>query len=322
MWRRYFFPGLVLAILILKAVVEERFFLGDLANGTPPIVWLVLTGLLLVVAAARKRWREVGFYAAALVAFAALDWRPSFGPGAGPVKPAAGTIRFLQLNAFMQINGSDRLAELIRKFEPDVVTMQEADVHDKPGPRIAELRARLPDYQFAHDGQMLTAVRGRVERQISIPLTHNFAYRPLLLTHAEVKGRRLVVGNVHLVPQGYTLYMPTSEEWLPRLLRFGPAHRRQAEELHRVVPGNAFLVGDFNHTPQGIAYRLFRSKWQDGFEAGGQGLGHTIEIRQRFKRIDYVLVPRSAAVLNAWVPDDVASDHLAVIVDVARDSLR
>lgn len=319
--RRFVLPVIVVLVLVLKVIVEERFFLGDYANGVPPILLLVPMLVIVGVHAWQRRWRHVAGYSAALLALLLLDWRPSFGRGEGPPQPGSQAVRFMTLNIFMQINGAERIAGMIRKYQPDIIAMQEADNHDIQGPKINRLKGLLPEYKFSTSGQMLTAVRGDIRRVQTAPITHNFPYRPLLLTQAVVKGKQVEVGNVHLVPQSYVLYMPTTEAFLPRLLRFGPAHLKQAQELTQLVPATGFLMGDFNHTPVGMAYRLFRSRWQDGFESGGRGLGHTIEIRQKFKRIDYILVPKGTQVLNAWVPEDVVSDHYAVIVDVARDSL-
>ena len=79
---------------------------------------------------------------------------------------------------------------------------------------------------------------------------------------------------------------------------------------------NVIVAGDFNTPPRINLYNRLRSQMTDAFAAAGRSLGYTYPARQPLLRIDYIWL-KNLKPLRTWVPSIVASDHLAVVAEVA-----
>lgn len=306
---------------VLKVLVGEHFWAGDLANGTPGQVWLILIFAAGIVAVFRRKWQHFTAMVAIGLAFIAFDFPYYFGPGEGPVDVPKGTLRVMQWNTHMLRDDCVLAAELVKKWQPDILTMQEADDYESKGPYLPKFQALLPDYHFAISGQNVIATRGEYARTHSWPLIHAFEVRQVLEAKIKVKGKLVNVATVHMVPQGFMLAVRGNLPIWENLPHFGPDHLDQARALCKRVAPTTILTGDFNHTNRGVAAKEFRNRWQDAFETAGRGWGLTIVPQLPFKRIDFILAPKVAQVRHCWTPKTLASDHLPVVADLHLASL-
>ena len=77
------------------------------------------------------------------------------------------------------------------------------------------------------------------------------------------------------------------------------------------------LAGDFNEGPDGLAVKVTGSRFRDAFADVDPSLGATFPSSEPEVRADYVFVSDRVRVVEATVLSDVASDHLAVVADLA-----
>ena len=81
---------------------------------------------------------------------------------------------------------------------------------------------------------------------------------------------------------------------------------------------DAIITGDFNLP---VESRIFRTHWSrcpDAFTTAGRGFGWTRVLKRFSARIDHVLTCGSWRAQHAEVGPDLGSDHLPLIVDLAR----
>ena len=82
------------------------------------------------------------------------------------------------------------------------------------------------------------------------------------------------------------------------------------------IPGAQIVLGDFNTPPESRLYRESWSPWKNTFSVAGWGPGGTRLNGWIRARIDHILVNGGWRVLDAWVGEDVGSDHLPVFARV------
>jgi endonuclease/exonuclease/phosphatase family metal-dependent hydrolase len=85
------------------------------------------------------------------------------------------------------------------------------------------------------------------------------------------------------------------------------------EDISSVVVG-----GDLNDRPGGPATQLLLERFTDVFAAAGEGTGETFPATAPLHRIDYVLCSPALKPVRAAVVPIVASDHLAVLAEIAQ----
>lgn len=82
---------------------------------------------------------------------------------------------------------------------------------------------------------------------------------------------------------------------------------------------DAVVAGDFNLPVESVIYRRHWGHCRNAFSERGRGFGHTRILRRWSARIDHVLACGGQwQVVNAFVAGDLGSDHLPVVVDLAR----
>ena len=98
---------------------------------------------------------------------------------------------------------------------------------------------------------------------------------------------------------------------------------KETQSLEDLVkePGIATIVaGDFNTLPHGRTHRMMRKYLTDCFAATATGFGLTLPAVFPLKRLDYIYVGRGLRPLKTWVSNTIASDHRAVVADLAWDN--
>jgi endonuclease/exonuclease/phosphatase family metal-dependent hydrolase len=220
-------------------------------------------------------------------------------------------------------------AEAIRASSPDVVALQEVDVHWAERSHFAdqagELASRLHlQVRFARIYQ-LPGAEGAPPREFGVALLSRFPViaftnHPLvrLSTQQEtpvpaplpgfleatidIGGTSVRVFNTH------TDYRPDPS-----------VRRQQVAEMVTFIgesSGPMLLFGDLNAPPDAPELQPLLQRLRDAWPASA-GPGLTYPATNPVKRIDYVLTSTHFDVRSAWVPLTMASDHRPVVVDLA-----
>lgn len=225
----------------------------------------------------------------------------------------------------------DRIAEVIRRFSPDVVALQEVDVgQDRSGGHDqARLIAELTDLS-AHFTSARNTGGGHYGNAI---LTHHpFELRAegiLPVRRGEVRAAQwlrlrldhthLDVVNTHLslhfwerLAQFRALFSDEPHSPIGRERAPFPALRGSLDHL--------ILCGDFNAGALSPLYFLLRRRLADAQRAGGRSARATFPARFPVLRLDHVWLGKALTAASVEVPRDPlvrsASDHLPIIVDV------
>lgn len=233
--------------------------------------------------------------------------------------PDAGAFRVMSYNIHhgegmdgrIDIN---RIAELIKAENADIVALQEVDRGVlRSGRRdLTEELAKLTGMScfFSNNihyqgGEYGNAVLTR------FPILHmtNVHYKMLQPDEQRgviqmvmmVKGKRVLFLNTHLD------YRDNNEA--ERLLHV--ATMKQMTNGFGNIP--VIICGDFNSTPDSDTHKEMEKFTRDSWELAGSGEGLTIPPDRPVKRIDYIWVSDGVKPLSVWVPATQASDHLPVM---------
>ena len=267
-------------------------------------------------------WTSCGTVTALLLALGGL------GPAPAPAAQTPATVRVMTWNIAAGHGNLTSIAQVIRDAAPDVVALQEVDVHwsarsgfEDQAARLGELTgmaARFgPIYQLAGDGgaagrefglailsrRPIAAFTNHVIPRLS---TQSAAPEPqplpgFLEAVVDVAGTRVHVFNTHLDyrpdPRVRTLQVAAMLERLP-----GP-------------PARAMLLGDLNAPPTAAELAPLFDRLTDAWPHGADP-GHTYPASTPDRRIDYILTTANLAARDIRVITTGASDHLPVVADL------
>ncbi|HYJ88514.1 MAG TPA: endonuclease/exonuclease/phosphatase family protein [Pyrinomonadaceae bacterium] len=211
-----------------------------------------------------------------------------------------------------------RIADVIKKENPDLVGLQEVDrgVKRTEGKdEIVELAGLTGmQYAFAHNldyqgGQYGVAVLSRFPiRQIDHRKYENrreAERRGMLRVEVDTGGGKIInFVTTHLDYQ------------------FDDGRLFEAEQMLKFlenVRGQLIVVGDFNDEPTGNTYKLMLAGFEDAWLRGrAKDAGLSYPADKPVKRIDYIFTRRSDKVRTkkAWVVNTLASDHIPVVADI------
>ncbi|MDX1909352.1 MAG: endonuclease/exonuclease/phosphatase family protein [Bacteroidia bacterium] len=250
--------------------------------------------------------------------------------------PGKASIRILSYNVGTFAYKSEKIgqiAELIRRENPDVVTLQEFRNHRMNDSTLAleHLAARLgmPYYRFIH---LPIHIHG-VVMYSRFPITEvDTLYLPReeinsgFLTTVEVPGYGPVgIGNIHLSSYHVGQLFRENESWQERIKAFmgiaGRVLRRQQIKVDQILdktrryPYPIVLTGDFNAVPHSRIVSEFNSRFQDSFMAEGSGIGWTYPVLGPLGiRIDYQFCTPEFHVLSHRIIRKRLSDHYPIVV--------
>jgi len=208
-----------------------------------------------------------------------------------------------------------RLAATIRRWDADVVMLQEVDRFRRRSRHLdlPRVLGRLTGMEVAFglnqdDGRRgllgnATLSRYPIVRRGNTRLPHQAGAQPrgLLRTDIDVDGTTVSVFNTHL-QNGIRSLRTRQLAAIRPLVRASP---------HPVVLG-----GDFNSGPRTSQMRLAGSLARDVWADVGRGPGFTAPGRVPRYRIDYVMYTQPLRAVRARVLPDVISDHRAVRADL------
>jgi len=249
-----------------------------------------------------------------------------------PITTQAQSLRVMSYNIEYGHEGLDSVAAVIREQHPDIVGLQEVDVHWSERSNFADQAALIAkatrmNYRFAHIYEIANADPSKPPREFGVALlskypifaftnheitrhsTQDTAAAPapmpgLLEAMVNVNGQIVRVFNVHLDYR-----------------REPDVRKKQVAEILSYIVGDAGLIiltGDLNASPDAPELQPLRDRlsdiWRDGADPG-----LTYSVEKPEKRIDYIMTSDGFCPGKARVAPVHASDHFPVIVDLLLD---
>jgi endonuclease/exonuclease/phosphatase family metal-dependent hydrolase len=220
-------------------------------------------------------------------------------------------------------------ADVIRALSPDLVALQEVDVHWSDRSGFVDQAAALADLlkmqvRFAPIYQIAPVHPSDPQREFGVALLSrlpviSFANRRITrLSTQEIDPRpALMPGLLEATIDAHGTVVRVFNTHLD--FRADPAVRaQQVGEILRYIESSALptiLLGDLNATPDAPELRPLFARLQDTWPPSpDSGFSYPTEAPR--KRIDYILVSRNFRVRTAAVPDAAASDHRPVMVEL------
>lgn len=223
----------------------------------------------------------------------------------------------------------DGIADVIRQADPDVVALQEVDVHW--GARsnfmdelqyLADKLGMHPFFGFIYDFDPLQPGQERrqfgpallskheILRAENHPLSRISSQQPELGLQP-LPGFPEIVINV----KGNQVHVfSTHTYWLAQDVR-----QLEVEEMIKYLDetkGPRILMGDFNAYPGDPEMKSMAGAYTDVFAKVGEGPSGTYPAIKPTNRIDYIFTSPEIQAERAWVIDSTASDHRPVVADL------
>lgn len=226
----------------------------------------------------------------------------------------------------------ERVAEVIHRFEPDVVALQEVDVgqgrsgHLNQARHLAELTNLTAHFTSAREtdggrygNAILTHHPYELRAEGILPVRRGEVRAAQWLRLALPEGDLDVV-NTHLslhirerFAQARALF--SDDPALPEVSREPAPFAALRGRLDRLI-----LCGDFNSSALSPIYFWLRHRLRDAQRAGGRSARATFPARYPLLRLDHVWIGKDLRVEHVEVPRDrdtmLASDHLPIVVDL------
>lgn len=221
------------------------------------------------------------------------------------------------------------IAEVIRQRAPDIVGLQEVDVHwsgrsewEDQAQRLAEMLGMeifyAPIYRVPNpkEGQPVREfglaflsrhpIRAKINHQITRLSTQPDESQPELKPGfpeivVDIDGRPLRLFNTHLD------YRPDP--------RVRVAQVKEMLEIIGEINGPTILLGDLNARPDAEEIRGLLARFRDAWNENERGPGHTFPAKNPDRRIDYLLVSEEIQVERVEVIATEASDHRPIVGD-------
>jgi len=302
---------LTLLPLLWRVAGERQWFLL-LCQYAPPYLYLfawLMLALLAALSRPRRAW--LGLVPPALwLVMLLLPFHFQRGH--------AGEFSVLSWNIQAGLSGPDKIADLLKQSNADVVALQEARVPSAQPGGVDPLPVILSKWQrqVARGGE-----RGELVVLTRFPMISQRLHRLGGLSQAlevlvEREGKPMRILNVHLMTGDPEGKLRGQSAWSSRRVTLSAETRRiQADSLLKVAQSSdmpTLLVGDFNSPPTSVAYSTLQQGLTDAFAVSGWGWGLTYPANHPCWRIDYVwckgLRPVQTRVL--YLP---ASDHRALL---------
>lgn len=335
--------ALVIALLAPYVHPERLWMLPVLGLVAPAVyVGVLFSALYWIV---RWRWRValplivllvVGAFKVSL--FLKIDLRRDYGT---EQSYGSGTITLMTYNVRNFYDDThrrsfDRVADLVRRVNPDVVCLQEFNRDEEQAARMDSLltgytRVRVSDRTYAYmaiytkfrilgEGQMILKsppVNGQSE-QIDLGVGND----TLRIVGNHLHSTAITVHDDEFLTSTQLLTDTAGGQKVRNIFRrFGEnsaVRARQADTISRAMAGTRVpmvVCGDFNDTPMSYVYRRMARGLSDAFSERGKGYSHTFRGFMNALRIDYVLYNGRLECLSYEVLDDVElSDHHPVVV--------
>jgi endonuclease/exonuclease/phosphatase family metal-dependent hydrolase len=269
--------------------------------------------------------REIPWGGAVCILLASITTACASVPAASREQP----LRVMTYNIQYGHEGIDSVIAVIRAEKPDIVGLQEVDVHwDQRSNFVnqAELLAKGTgmEYRFARIYQLPNTDSSKPPREFGVGILSR--YPVTSFTNHSIT--RLSTQDANPVPAplpGFLEAMVDVHGMKVRVFdvhldyRRDPAVReRQVAEMLGYIGDSevpTLLMGDLNATPDAPELQPLFRKMHDTWPYS-QGPGLTDPVTKPHGKIDYVMTSGNFRVRKAWVPTVYASDHFPVVVDL------
>lgn len=232
-------------------------------------------------------------------------------PGSAGSAEGRPLLRVLTLNcSFFNYGGGDPDID-IRRWDPDIVLLQEVAPHQVK--RVADrLYHGRGDYRCHQTSGIVT--RWRIEREVRTPL-----YRDHQVTVKKPDGGLIEVVNLHLESAATDLRLWRPECWQTHRANRQARSRELATALYVLEDTAAglpaILGGDFNAPPTDPIQHQIKGHFEDAFIRAGTGWGNTFQRRIPLLRIDQIHATRHFRALRCAAVTTRRSDHRMVVAD-------
>jgi endonuclease/exonuclease/phosphatase (EEP) superfamily protein YafD len=276
---------------------------GNLLTALMFLTPFATIGALLVagVALALRNWAAAAVAALAVTCLLAAVLPRAIGSETAPVAGHE-TLTVLSANVFLGDADPEALVELVDRYHPDLLSVQELTPSFARGLRRAGIERLLPHAVLQARPKGHGAGLYARHPLAPLPRQTDFLFRMPRAAMALPDGRRLRLVAVHPQPPNMS-----AERW-----------REALESLPAPGAGTPWLlVGDFNSTFDQAEFRsLVDRGYRDAGDATGKGLEPTWpgpdEAPFGLITIDHVLADRRLGVAEYGVDDLSGSDHRAI----------
>lgn len=244
-------------------------------------------------------------------------------------------LRVMSYNIAAGNGNLDAIAAAIRSESPEVVALQEVDVHWSARSNFADQASALAEQlgmhvRFAPIYRFPNANSSAPPREYGLAL---LSAHPVtaFTNHSLTRISTQVQPNVTMLLPGFLDVTIDVRGTAVRILnthldyRADPAMRATEVEETLGIVGDVrlptLLLGDLNAPPDAPELApllaVFRDAWQNATDPG-----YTYPASTPVKRIDYVLVSSHVRIVRSLVPASTASDHRPMVVDLLIRSRR
>jgi vancomycin resistance protein VanJ len=280
--------------------------------------WILLLplGLLLPVAFFWDRPLLPGLFLAGLIVLGPVmgfrtGWRSLL-----PSEEQDGDLRVVSFNAGGGVDLTRTPMTMLREWRADVAAFQEC-----AGDLSAALRETPEWYVDIRSGVCFVSRFAITDvTEMEREALESAGGSGVAVTYTlDVNGSPLHVTNVHLeTPRaGFELIRGGHlREGIPKIREksfLRGIELRRARIWADGFTGPQIVLGDFNTPPESRAYRQVWAEWQNAFSLAGRGLGGTRQNGWIRARIDHILANRDLKVMDAWIGEDLGSDHLPIV---------
>jgi len=308
---------LILALVALGLIwgLSDRWWPATVLLFGPRWILLLPLSVLLPLASFRDRPLVFPLVLAGLTVIGPvmgfqLGWRSLF--------PGESQVRDLQVVSFNALGGNSLIrtpANLLADWGVDIIAFQEC------GTELGAALRRIPGWHVDTRSGLCLVSRfeivdvAEMEREA---LQFAGGAGVVATYELDLDGEPLFLTNLHLeTPRaGFELIragrlrggiLKVREKSLLRTIEL-----RQARAWTDGFDGPHLVLGDFNTPQESRPYRQAWAGWQNTFSLAGSGLGGTRLNGWIRVRIDHILANEEWKVMEAWLEEDVGSDHLPI----------
>ena len=209
-------------------------------------------------------------------------------------------------------DGSDRVIQLVGRFRPDLVMLNETGTR-----RRLRRFSRSLGMEVASDPW--SPLRRRVKNAVLVRPPWRIVSRRL---HRFRDVRRRLYPRGALMAQvgrtGFRMWAIAVHLGLHPLERIHSVE--EISDLARGLAGPVLIGGDFNEPPDGKAVAFLAKRYWDAWLLGGDVSGETFPASDPTARIDFLFLSQGVGALRVMVPPGpdarLASDHLPVVAEL------
>jgi endonuclease/exonuclease/phosphatase family metal-dependent hydrolase len=311
----------MMAVVTLETIMPEHNGIGAILITVPQALLLLPSLLILLSAVVWRRWWIVVLNLFVLSIGGLLLLAPSYG---SPDNVTPTDVKVMTYNIMMGKLDLNGIYKTIAQEHPDVVCLQEANLHRSDHFLPYHMKLRMPEYQIVYMGDMLIAARHKISEGRIIPLAGQGSVRQGMMVDININGHSLTVVNVHFIHARYDR-MSQHPLLTPQIARETCSLRvKQAETILQTISDShspLVLCGDMNSQPKGTFYRLLQDRLTDTWNATNCGLGYSFNSTCPYARIDYIWSNGALRPLRSRTLSRPYSDHFPLITEFSWNTV-